>query len=72
LLEGDDALFIVPSNYTVNLDHVILPYFDSAELKKTFGSLRSGSTSRYFDVYLLKNYKGGDEARAMASDMPNP
>ncbi|CAN5297854.1 glycosyltransferase family 39 protein [soil metagenome] len=72
LNDGEDALFIVPSNYSVNLEHVILPYFTSSELRKTFESKRSGSTARYFDVYLVKEYKGEDEVRAGVSGILIP
>jgi len=61
LQKGEDALCIIPSNYSVNIDEAFLPYFNSAEFVKTFESRRSGQMARYFNIYLLKNFQANDE-----------
>ncbi len=63
LKKGEDALCVVPSNYSVNLDESFLPYFAAAELVNTFENKRGGELVRYFDVYVLRGYKENDEMR---------
>lgn len=59
---GDAALCIVPSNYHMVLHESYYRQFESIELRKVFYQYRSGRMSRYFIVYLMKGYKGDDEA----------
>ena len=62
LKAGDAALCIVPSNYHQVLHDTYYNQFESIELRKVFYQYRSGKMSRYFIVYLMKGYKGDDEA----------
>ncbi len=62
LLPGDSALCIVPSNYHMVLHDSYYLNFKSIDLLRVFYSYRGGSMSRYFTVYLLKGYKGNDQA----------
>ncbi|NOT75891.1 MAG: glycosyltransferase family 39 protein [Cyclobacteriaceae bacterium] len=64
LMKGEDALCVVPSNYSINLDEAFLPYFSSLELLETFENSRSGEVVRYFSVYKLKDYQMTDEMHA--------
>jgi len=60
---GDDALCIIPSNYYQDVNAAYGTYFQSATLLHTFTGTRGGTVTRYFSLYLLKGYKGNDEAR---------
>jgi Dolichyl-phosphate-mannose-protein mannosyltransferase len=62
LAPGDSALCIVPSNYPMILHESYYLNFTSIDLLRVFYSYRGGRMSRYFTVYLLKGYKGNDEA----------
>ena len=62
LTKGGDALCIVPSNYPDNPSVTYAQTFSSTQLLQTFSQTRSGHVVRYFKVYLLKGYLGGDEA----------
>lgn len=62
LKPGDNALVIIPSNYFMILEESYYQNFGSAELLKVFYSYRSGRMARYFSIYLLRDYKGNDEA----------
>lgn len=62
LKPGDAALCIVPSNYHMVLHETYYHQFESIELRKVFYQYRGGMMSRYFIVYLMKGYKGDDEA----------
>ena len=61
LQKGDNAICILPSNNTVNMEETYLRNFKSAELLHTFENRRGGETARYFTVYLLKDYQMNDE-----------
>ncbi len=60
---GDDALCIIPTNYPQDPLLAYGTYFQSVQPVHTFTAMRGGKTTRYFNVYLLKGYKGNDEAR---------
>ncbi|HWB28824.1 MAG TPA: glycosyltransferase family 39 protein [Chitinophagaceae bacterium] len=60
---GDDALCIIPSNYYHDVSAVYGPYFQSVTPLHTFAGTRGGKTTRYFNIFLLKGYKGNDELR---------
>lgn len=62
LKKGDSSLCLIPSNYTVNMPGTYLQYFTSAELLHTFPITREHATVRYFNLYLLKDYRKNDEA----------
>ncbi len=60
---GQDALCIIPSNNAADPQLAYGVYFNSVQPLHQFTSFRSGKAVRYFNVYLLKGYKGNDEAR---------
>jgi len=62
---GENALCIVPSNYTTDVDTSYGNLFSSITKLHTFSTLRNGKVTRYFNVYLLKNYHGTDEAHTI-------
>lgn len=62
LKKGDDALTIVPSNYSINAIEDYKRFFSSVTRLQKFSSKRNGKVCRYFEVYLLKNYQLNDEA----------
>ncbi len=64
LQKGDSALLIIPSNYPVVMENGYLQHFAAAEKLITFSVTRSGSTARYFMVFLLKDYQKNDEVHA--------
>lgn len=59
---GGNALCIVPSNYNLMIEDRFSRDFGSAEIMRVFYSYRGGRMARYFTVYLLRDYKGQDEA----------
>ncbi len=61
LEKGESALCIIPTNNPSNMEYSYLRYFSSATLLKTFESKRGGELTRYFEVYLLKDYNREDE-----------
>lgn len=61
LQSGERALCIIPSNYQVNMDETYRLHFTSVELLHSFENKRGGKLARYFDVYLLTDYKMNDE-----------
>jgi hypothetical protein len=61
LKPGDDALVIIPSNYTVNFGETYKRYFRTLQLIHTFPVERGGRVSRYFRVYRAGVYLGSDE-----------
>ena len=61
LQNGDSAICILPSNTQVLAEESYLGHFASAELLRTFENTRGGEVSRYFNVYLLKDYQLNDE-----------
>ena len=65
LKPGEDALCIVPSNYTVDVTNVYGNTFSSVIRLHTFVAKRSGKTTRFFTLFLLKNYKPVDEAHTV-------
>ena len=60
LKKGEDALCIVPSNYTIDMQIVYGNYFASIKPIHVFTEERGGKTSRFFTLFLLKNYKATD------------
>jgi hypothetical protein len=60
-----DALCIIPSNYHTDVQQAYGSYFDSILPLHQFVSFRGNKVVRYFNVYLLKGYKGNDEARTV-------
>lgn len=63
LTPGQDALCIMPSNIAADPQLAYGVYFSAVQPLYQFTSFRSGKAVRYFNVYLLKGYKGNDEAR---------
>ncbi len=61
LKKGENALCIIPTNDPSNMENSYLRYFSSATILKTFESRRGGELTRYFEVYLLKDYNMNDE-----------
>lgn len=61
LQKGEAALCIVPSNYPEEPATAYGEWFQSATLVHTFTQRRQGAVSRYFRVYLLKEYNGENE-----------
>jgi len=66
LTTGEDALTIVPSNYNIDAPKAYTNYFTTVKILQAFIQKRNGKTSRYFYLYLLKNYKGNDEAHKIS------
>ena len=66
LAKGGDALCIVASNYPDNPAVTYAATFASTQLLQSFAQTRNGRLVRYFKVYMLKGYKGGDEAEGFA------
>ncbi len=62
LKKGEDALCIVPSNYNIDIQTVYGNYFASIKPIHVFMVKRNGKTSRFFTLFLLKNYKATDGA----------
>lgn len=65
LQTGENALCIVPSNYATDVQASYGNVFSSITKLQRFETKRSGKTTRYFDVYLLKNYHPVDEAHTV-------
>lgn len=65
LKKGEDALCIVPSNYSINVENAYQHEFSSITKLHTFSVFRNGKTARFFTLYLLKNYQATDEAHAL-------
>ena len=61
LKKGEDALCIVPSNYNIDMQTVYGNYFTSIEPIHVFMVERNGKTSRFFTLFLLKNYRATDD-----------
>ena len=61
LKKGEDALCIVPSNYSSNVKEVYKNEFSSIAELNRFTIVRNGQLARYFSLYLLKNYQATDE-----------
>lgn len=59
---GDNALCIVPSNDPDNPYKTYSQTFQGVKFLQTFDQFRNGYLVRYFRIYLLTGYKGGDEA----------
>ncbi len=66
LKKGDDALCIVPSNYSTDVDDVYQHEFSSITKLHRFTALRSGKPTRFFTLYLLKNYQATDEVHTLS------
>ena len=60
LKKGENALCIIPSNYNENVKAVYGNQFSSIMQLHIFTEKRDGRTSRFFTLYLLKNYKAND------------
>jgi hypothetical protein len=60
---GQDALCIIPSNYPEDVQQTYGAYFAGESPIHIFTATRGKKVARYFYVYLLKGYKGNDEAR---------
>ena len=65
LEKGDDALCIVPSNYSTNVEEAYQHEFSSITKLHRFTSFRSGKPARFFTLYLLKNYQATDEVHTL-------
>ena len=65
LKEGDDALCIVPSNYASDMAATYDQTFSTATKLQTFTILRNSKPTRFFTVFLLKNYKAADEVHTI-------
>jgi hypothetical protein len=65
LKEGDNALCIVPSNYTSDVATTYNNTFSTITKLQTFTALRNNKPTRFFTVYLLKDYKATDEVHTM-------
>jgi hypothetical protein len=66
LKKGEDALCIVPSNYSVDMQAVYGNCFTSIKPIHIFKMERNGKTSRFFTVFLLKNYKATDTVHTVS------
>lgn len=66
LKKGDDALCIVPSNYSTNAEEVYQHTFSSITKLHRFTVLRSGKITRFFTIYLLKNYQATDQVHILS------
>jgi hypothetical protein len=66
LKKGDDALCIVPSNYSTNVEDVYQHEFSSITKLNRFTVLRGGKPTRFFTLYLLKNYQAMDEVHTLS------
>ncbi len=62
LKDGENAICIVPSNYSTDMETSYNNLFSSVTKLHTFTAQRNGKITRFFDVYLLKNYHATDEA----------
>ncbi|MGI8951286.1 MAG: ArnT family glycosyltransferase [Chitinophagaceae bacterium] len=56
---GTDAYFISPSNYNVDAMKVYKNNFDEISDQIIFSQYRGGKMVRQFNIYRMKNYKGG-------------
>jgi hypothetical protein len=65
LKKGEDALCIVPSNYNENITAAYGNGFSSIKQIHVFKEQRSGKTTRFFALFLLKNYAGNDEVHTL-------
>lgn len=66
LKRGEDALCIVPSNYSFNVQEIYESEFSSVTEQKKFTIFRSGKVARYFTVYLLKDYQAIDQVHNLS------
>lgn len=65
LKKGENALCLVPSNYNEDVKAVYGNTFSSITKLHIFSAKRNGKTSRFFTLFLLKNYAGNDEVHTM-------
>lgn len=65
LQKGENALCFVPSNYSTDVTESYKNSFSSIEKLHIFTEKRNGKTSRFFTLYLLKNYTPNDEVHTM-------
>ena len=65
LRKGENAICIVPSNYSTDMETSYNNLFSSITKLHTFTAQRNGKVTRYFTVYLLKNYHASDEAHTV-------
>ena len=65
LKDGEDALCIIPSNYNEDVKTLYANVFSSITQLHIFTEQRDGKISRFFTLYLLKNYKANDEVHIM-------
>ena len=61
LKKGEDALVIIPGNYSVDVLKAYGNYFTTTRKLQTFIAKRNGKPTRYFTVYIVKNYQHIDE-----------
>ncbi|HEX5154758.1 MAG TPA: glycosyltransferase family 39 protein [Parafilimonas sp.] len=65
LNKGEDALCIIPGNYSTNIEDAYQHQFPSITKLHRFTVLRNGKTARIFTLYLLKNYQPTDEVHTL-------
>lgn len=66
LQTGEDALCIVPSNYTTDVAATYQNSFSSIASLHQFFEERGGKQTRFFTVYLLQHYNPTDEVHRIA------
>jgi hypothetical protein len=62
---GDNALCIVPSNYTSDVVATYNKTFSTVTKLQTFTALRNNKPTRFFTVFLLRDYKAADEVHTL-------
>ena len=65
LKKGDNALCIVPSNYASDVATTYGDTFSTVTKLQTFMASRNNKPTRFFTVFLLKNYKATDEVHTI-------